>query len=170
MALSPAFSINATAQLNPASVALVDTSTGSDGNIVTRSVFLYNVDGSLYAGSPFSWDYSLPSITISPLTQDVALNVTVNFLDGGGGILYTSSQIYVFRGYSELFYYQLTQAQTSNPNIIQDTNYYNNKSQLRTEIDSAINAISTGSDVFGAQQCISRAVNMVQQHQIFFGL
>ena len=167
MALTQAFTINAIAQINPAAIALVDTSTGADVNIATRQILLYQVDNSLLTAA-VNWPYAQTSLTITPLTQDVALNIVINWLDGSGNILYTSAQIYAFTGFSELFLYQLTQNQTSQPNIVVDQNYYNNKVKLRSELDSAKSAISTGFDIYSAQSCLQRAIYMVNNSNFFF--
>jgi hypothetical protein len=67
-----------------------------------------------------------------------------------------------------LFLYQLTESQSSNPNITQDTNYYNNKMALFTEVQSALNAINVGADLAGAQGCINRALNYTTNQNLYF--
>lgn len=167
MPIVPSFSINAVAQINPAAIALVDTSTGSDTAIVSRQVLLYEIDNSLLVPS-ISWPYAQSSLTVTPLTQDIALNVDVNWLDIGGNILYQYTQIYVFTGYSEQFMYGLTQNQTANPNIVLDVEYYNNKERLRCELDAAVQAINVGHDIYSAQSCINRASYMITNQNLFF--
>lgn len=167
MPINPSFSINAIAQINPAAIALVDTSTGADGNIASRQLLLFEVDSTLLVPA-IPWAYAQTSLVATPLTQDIALNVTVNWLDAGGGVLYTASQIYVFTGYSELFLYQLTQNQTSQPNIVADQNYYNNKMQLRCELDAAVQAIQVGSDIYSAQKLIDRITYMINNSNDYF--
>jgi len=166
MAFSQSFSI--TTNINPAIVTLTDTSVGSDPNIVSRVVFLYEVDQTLLTGASISWPYSQSSTSLSVLTQDVALNIVVQWLDSIGSVLYQSSKIYAFTGYSEQFYYGLTQNQTSSPNIVNDTRYYGNKSKLRDEIDSAIQAIDVGSDIYSAQNCLIRAIYLITNQALYF--
>lgn len=165
MAFAPSFSI--ATSIDSSAIILQDTSTGSDGAIASRSILLYQVSNSLLVPA-ISWALATNPITINPLTQDIALNIVINWLDGSGNILYTTNQIYAFVGNTNLFLYRLTEAQGSNPNISQDTNYYSNKMQLFTEVLSAQNAISTGSDVFAAQQCIQRATYMINNQNLFF--
>jgi hypothetical protein len=167
MPINPSFSINAIPQVNPAAIALVDTSTGTDAAIADRQIFLFEVDNSLLIPAT-DWPYAQGSITLTPLTQDVALSISINWLDAGANILYTSSQIFAFTGYSEAFLYQLTQNQTSQPNIVVDTNYYNNKMKLREELDAAKSAISVGFDIYSAQSCLQRAIYMISNSNFFF--
>jgi hypothetical protein len=59
---------------------------------------------------------------------------------------------------------------TSNPNIVNDNNFFENLELLRIYLISAKHAIDTGSDIFAAQNCLLKAINMVQQHQLFFNV
>ena len=165
MAFSPSFTI--TPLSNPASFTIQDTSTGSDVAITDRVITLYNVDNSVFGVFDFPLS-SGSSITLLPLITDVALNVKVSWNNSSGVSLYTSTQIYAFTQYGEQFYYQLTQNQTSNPNIVVDFNYYINKLKLRVELDSAVQAINTGSDIYSAQGCINRYNFLINNQNFFF--
>ncbi len=166
MPLTPAsFSIGIT--INPAQIVITDTSIGSDPSITDRVITLYDVNGAVFGTFDFPLSIGA-SITISPLTQDIALTIRVQWNDSGGNPLYTSNQIYAFTGYDEAFYYNLTQSQAGNPNIIRDNRYYNNKIALRVELDSAVNAINVGLDIAGAQGCVNRANYIVSNANLFF--
>lgn len=165
MPLVPSFTI--TPSSDPAAFTITDTSTGSDILITGRTIVLYNVDNSVFG--TFSFPLSAgASISLAPLTQDVALTVQVNWNNVSGVAIYTSSQIYPFTQYGEQFYYQLTQNQTSTPNIVNDNNYYMNKMILRVELDSAVQAISIGKDVYSAQGCIIRYNYLISTQNFFF--
>lgn len=165
MPLSPSFTI--TPLTNPAAFTITDTSTGSDVAITDRVIILYNVDNSVYG--TFDFPLSIGSaITIAPLLKDVALTVKVNWNNAGGSALYTVSQIFAFTQYGEQFYYQLTQNQTSNPNVVNDNNYYGNKLKLRVELDSAVQAINEGGDIYSAQGCINRYNYLISTQNFFF--
>lgn len=166
MSFTPQFTIATT--IDPSQIVLTDSSQGSDGAIASRQILLYQVDGTLLVPA-ITWPYASPSITISPLTQDIALNVQINWLNSIGATLYSTSLIYAFLGNINLFLYRLTEAQGSNPNNIQDANWYSNKLKLFTEVQSALNAINVGSDVFAAQQCIERGNYMIANQTLFFG-
>lgn len=165
MAFVPSFTI--TPSSNPAFFTITDTSTGSDVLITGRTIVLYNVDNSVFGTFNFPLSAGA-SIAISALTQDVALNVQVNWNNVGGAAIYTSTQIYAFTQYGEQFYYQLTQNQTSNPSIVNDNNYYGNKLKLRVELDSATQAINVGKDIYSAQGCITRYNYLISNQNFFF--
>ena len=168
MPIIPSFSINAIANPSPAAITLVDTSTGSDGAIASRQVLIYSITNTLLFPAQ-AWAYANPSIVLSLLTQDTAANVIVNWLAADGvTILYTTSQIFAFKNFSEQFYYSLIQDMAANPNIIIDTNFWENLFTLRLQLDNASLAISTGQDIYAAQNCIGQAIYMVQNHQLFW--
>lgn len=165
MPLVPSFSIIPTS--DPSAFTIVDTSTGSDGAIVDRVIILYKIDNSILG----TFDFPLSagsSITINPLLADLALNIKLNWNNSGGAALYTKSLIYAFTQYAENFYYQLTQQQQANPIFLNDQNYFQNKSKLRTLIDSALQAINVGNDIFSANISISLYQIMLNSPSIYF--
>ncbi len=168
MAYNLMFSVQETA--NPAQILLVDQSTGSDGNLTSRAIYLYQANSQLLVAA-IDWPLADNTITLDVLQQDYALDIRVTAISSSPlapPSSYTYAQIFAFTGFGELFYYQLTQSQTAQPGIIQDQNFYNNKSILRTELDSAKLAISVGEDIYGAQGCIIRYQYMIQQQNYFF--
>ncbi len=167
MPLVPSVSI--TTSIDPPVFTVNDTSTGSDVLITDRQILLNQVDNSPFGGSPIDFPLSAGlSLTLNPLTQDISLSITLNWLNAGGTILYSANAIFAFLGFTNLFLYRLTEAQGGNPAISQDTNYYTNKMKLFTEVQSALNAINTGNDVFAAQQCIDRAFLMTSNQSLYF--
>ena len=175
MPLTPSFSTSQTVG-NPSVIVVTDTSTGSDPLVTSRRVYLEDYEGNYVvpAGVTTSyvpWPLSSPSISIDCLTEDAALQVTVQWLNVANTILYTSSSLEGFTLYNETFYYSLTQAQSmiSNPGfIIQDKNYFNNKMNLRLYIDSGNQAISLGNDIVSAQICYDAATYLVSNQQNYF--
>lgn len=160
MALTPDFSASQPAG-QPSVITLTDTSTGSDGTIAARRVYLLNSLGEYVVPDGTStdyvvWDYAENSIDIDCLTQDAALSITVNWVDSGGAIVETKNILCGFTEYNEEFYYQLTQGQVGS-NIQYDTTYYQNKMQLRVLIDSGNQAITLGDDIYSAQDCYDQA-------------
>jgi hypothetical protein len=67
-----------------------------------------------------------------------------------------------------LFIQSLTQTQISNPNIINDANWINNKLGIFLEIQSALNAINVGQSVSAAQSCIARYNQTIENQNIIF--
>lgn len=175
MPLTPNFSTSQQAGL-PSNVIITDTSTGSDVAIVSRRVFLVNyageyvvADGTTTNYTP--WPLAQSSISIDCLSADAALSVTVNWVDAGGVTLYTKTTLAGFTLYNLTFYYSLTQGQAaiSNPSyILQDNTYFQNKSKLKTLIESGNNAITLGYDITSAQICYDLATNLVTNQNMSF--
>jgi hypothetical protein len=175
MPLTPNFSTSQQAGL-PSNVIITDTSTGSDVAIVSRRVFLVNyageyvvADGTTTNYTP--WPLAQSSISIDCLSADAALSVTVNWVDAGGVTLYTKTTLAGFTLYNLTFYYSLTQGQAaiSNPSyILQDNTYFQNKSKLKTLIESGNNAITLGYDITSAQVCYDLATNLVTNQNMSF--
>jgi hypothetical protein len=160
----------------PSDVIITDTSTGSDGAIVSRRVFLTNYAGEYVVANGTTTNYTVwplaqSSISIDCLTQDTALTVTVNWVDAGGVTLYTKTSLAGFTLYNETYYYSLTQGQAAvgNPSyILQDNNYFQNKSKLRCLIDSGNQAVTLGYDITSAQECYDLASFMVTNQNNYF--
>ncbi len=155
---------------NPSTFTLVDSSTGSDPNLTGRLIYIYKTDGNLLT-SPIPWPIANSSISLDVLSQDYALNIRVDVLSSDPlptPSTYTYSQIEAFVKYGKDFLYNLTQYQQSNPSVVQDKDWYNNKVTVFCEILSAQNAIEDGEDVFGAQQCISRYQQYINNQNDYF--
>lgn len=172
MAFTPNFSPSQTIG-SPSILNLQDNSTGSDGAITVRHIYLTKSDGTYLVPSGTStnyivWAIANPSIALDVLDIDYALNIVVLWLDAGGNTLYTKSGLFCFSLYAEQFYYGLTQALAANYPIIADTNYYQNKGMLRTEIDSADYAVSIGGDSAASQACLNRAAFLIQNQSFNF--
>lgn len=175
MPLTPNFSTSQQAGL-PSNVIITDTSTGSDVAITERRVYLVNYAGEYVVADGTTTNYTVwplaqSSISIDCLTQDTALQVTVNWVDVGGITLYTKTSLAGFTLFNETFYYSLTQGQAaiSQPSyILQDTTYFQNKSKLRCLIDSGNQAITLGYDITSAQECYDLATFLVTNQNLYF--
>jgi hypothetical protein len=168
MPLVPSFTVASTS--NPAALLLTDTSTGSDGAVVDRQVLIFNAAGTPILGSPFDWPIANAAITLTPLQADQALNIQVNWNNSSGVALYTKSQLFVAEQYAEQFEYSLIQqmAATTNLSILNDYEFFQNLSKLRTLIDSAFQAISAGADIFSSQFCIALYQQMLNNPNLYF--
>ena len=175
MPLTPNFTTSQQVGL-PSNVIITDTSTGSDPAIVDRAVFLVDYQGNFVVPTGTTTNYVLwplaqPSISIDCLTQDTALAITVNWVDALGVTLYKKTVLAGFALYNESFYYSLTQGQAvvGNPSyILQDSNYFQNKSKLRCLIDSGDQAVTLGYDITSAQECYNLATYMTNNQNNFF--
>lgn len=168
MAYNLAFQISES--LTPGVFTIQDSSSGSDPNLTGRLIYIYKIDGSLFTAA-IPWSIADSSITLSILDKDYAFNIVVTAQSSSSlpsPSSYTASKIYAFTGYGENFYGYLTQLQSSNPVIIQDQNYYQNKMILRVEMDSAVQAIDYLQDVAAAQSCILRYQQLINNQQYYF--
>lgn len=174
MAIVPNFS-NAQPIGEPEDVTLVDTSTGTDGNITQRRAYFQTSSGSFLVPSGTTtdyvqWAYVDATLTVDILTKDYALQVKVEWLDVTDVVLYEDTQIIGFTSYNENYDYGLTQKLTGNPANIQDDDFFIRKSELRTAIDSGNQAIERASDITGAQQCYDRATNIRLNGVYYFNI
>ena len=177
MPISVAFSTTQVVGL-PQNIVLVDTSSGTDVTATSRRVYIQNAAGAYIVpsgnanSSYIEWLLaSGNTLTLNVLTQDSALNITLVYVNGSGGTVATTTNLEGFTLYNETFYYSLTQAQASQSNpppIIQDTNYYANKMQLRVLLDSGNQAISLGGDIVSAQSCYDMATLLVNNQNDYF--
>ena len=181
MAITVSFTVSQTVG-SPADINLVDTSTGSDVTAANRRIYLVDSQGqyltenfttsstTAYTEWPIADGNSLTLTDV--LSQDMAISVTLTYVTSGGASVATDTELEGFTLYNETFYYSLTQAQaqqnTPPPTIIQDTNYYMNKTILRTLIDSGNNAITLGTDISSAQNCYNMATYMVTNEADYF--
>jgi hypothetical protein len=174
MPFTPAFTCAQNIQA-PSTLVVADTSIGTDGNITTRKVYITTANNTYLTASGQStaiaftqWDEPSAVLNLNILDQDYALNIRVDWCDVGGNVLYSSYNLFCFTLYSEQFYYTLTQLQSTGNRNINDTNYYNNKQQLRIYIDSAKNAVQYASDIYGSQEQLNSAIYMIDNQNKFF--
>lgn len=158
---------------NPNIVILTDTHTGTDAAVTQRRAYFQTALSTYLVESGTTTDYepwalAATSESFDILPQDYALSITVQWLNVSNAVLYTVTTLFDFTMYSETFYYGLTQNQTSTPNIVNDTNYYNNKMLLRCNIDEANNAVTYGSDITSSQSALERAANMIVNQNDYF--
>jgi len=172
VALIPNFSTNQTLG-NPSAITITDTSTGSDGTITQRRVYLRQANGSFLVPTGTStdyieWDYADSSIDIDALIVDVALDVIVQWLNISNTVLYDKTSLVGFTLYNETFDYQLTQLLAANPLLVNDNNFFEHKSDLRTFIDSGNQAIELADDILAAQLCYTAATDLRLSSQYLF--
>ncbi len=170
MPLTPLFTVS---QPNATTIRITDTSTGADAAITQRRVYLQQADGSYLVPTGtttdyIEWNYLDASIDIDVLNTDYALLILVQWLNVGNTVLYSKSGLYGFTWYNENFLYTLTQYQQNNPTVLQDTNYFNNKSKVRVLIDSGDQAIVWGNDITNAQENYDAASYFRLKENLFF--
>lgn len=172
MSFTPSFAI-AQNPLYPNLVVAVDDSSGSDGAITQRRIFYQTYSGAYLVPTGTSTSYiqwALADTTLSSniLTQDMSVQVTVQWLDVSNTVLYTLTQYYCLSIYSKQFLYYLVQLQGLTPPIVADTNYSSNLSIVWANILGAINAIELASDLSASQNCLNRIAFMIQNQSLYF--
>lgn len=173
MAITPNFSESQTVG-QPSILSLEDTSTGTDVTITQRRVTATKVDGTTLVEDGTSTSYEVWSgfpgtttIDLDILDKDYALSVTVQWLTAGNAVVTSKTRLISVRMYNDTFYYQLTQAQTSNPELMNNKNYYNNKKKLSVELEAADSAMLFGGDQYATQACLDRATYLRLNTQLF---
>ena len=157
----------------PSCVYLTDDSTGSDVTITEKRVYITDVENNYLVPSGTTTDYVVwaladSTISIDCLTQDTAAFVKTDWVNVSGGVVETKTILCDFRLYNLQESFQLTQAMVAQPNIIQDTNFWNNKMILRVNIDDSVEAVSIGGNQRVAQSALNRATAMTNNQSIYF--
>lgn len=171
MPLTPSFS--ATQSLaEPSQITLTDTSTGSDGTITTRRVYIQLANGTYLVEDGTTtdcevWSYGDAAITLDLLPRSESPKIIVQWL-AGTTIIYTATVNYVFDWADKLFLYQLTQTQTGRPKLIDNANYYLSKIKMIVNIDDAENCVTDADDIYGAQGSLDKNYYLMQNQQLFF--
>lgn len=170
MPITPLITVS---QPSATTIRITDVSTGADASITQRRVYLQQADGSYLVPTGTTtdyiyWNYLDASIDIDVLNTDYALLILVQWLNVGNTVLYSKSDLYGFTWYNENFLYSLTQYQQNNPDVLQDTNYFNNKSKTRVLIDSGDQAIVWGNDITNAQENYDAASYFRLNENLFF--
>lgn len=157
---------------NPDLITLEDTSTGSDGTITSRRVYIRLANGTYLVEDGTTTDYEVwaiadDTIELDVLSRSQSPQIIVQWL-AGSTVVYTSTEDYLFVWADKLFLYQLTQAQTGKPKLIDNANYYLSKIKMIVNVDDAENAITDASDIYGAQGSLDKNYYLMQNQQLFF--
>jgi hypothetical protein len=174
MAINPSFSVSQPLG-SPSNIILTDTHTGSDGAIAKLRAYVQMWDGTYLVPAGVStqyndWALAFTSITLNLLKKDVGVKIVVQWLDSGNVVKYDKSGYFGFKEFNEEFDYGLTQNVASNQLLLNDNNFWSNKSKLRTAIDSGDKAIQTASDIYSAQQCYDIATDLRINAQYYFNI
>lgn len=172
MPLSPNFTASQNSG-TPNLIFLTDTSTGSDGTITKRRIYLLQSNGTYLvptgtATNYIEWALVDTTTSLNVLIQDTALSITVEWLTASNVVVANKTTSFAFTAYNETFYYGLTESQVANANLTASTNWYQTKMILRVELDSAYQAISFASDIFSAQAALNRATFISTNQSYFF--
>lgn len=175
MALSVNFTTAQTPGV-PGNILFTDTSTGSDGDVTQRRIYIQPSNGTFLVEDGNSTDYSewpdFPTDTEIELedilSKDYGCRVVVQWLNVGGTILYDKTKYIGFDCYNQDENYSLTQNVASNPLLMNDNNFWGNKSLLTELIDSGNKATERASDINACQQCYDAATAIRLKAQYLF--
>ena len=152
---------------SPKNITFTDTSTGSEGAIDSRRIYIQQPNGTFLVEEGVSVDYNEWPLPLSTpielediLSIDIGARVVIEYLDSGGTILYDKTKYYGFNCFNKDFDYKLTQNVASNPLLMNDNRFWANKDLLQTYIKSGDNAIERASDINACQQCYDLATEL----------
>jgi hypothetical protein len=177
MAFTGLFAVSQTSDIT--SLVITDNSSYSSeaqGSFSGRRVYLYRVDTqtlvpdgtvTTYVDFPFSFG---ASITISGvLLRDYSLSINVVWLSNApqSGSVYTAIEVTTFLNYTKQFLYEKVQDMAAQPNIVNNTNFYNSLRIVQSEVENAEISTVYG-DQFNAQSSIDRAYQLINNESFYF--
>lgn len=171
MAFIGTFTVTQTSDLT--SFVITDTSNyGSEGTgtFSGRTIDIYLVDGTSLVPQislPFSAGnvYTVSNV----LNQDYSLYIKFDWdsLSPQPGSVYEATEVVTFLNYTNQFLYGKVQDIAAQPNVLNDTEYYNSLNKVQTEADNALYA-TIYADQFNAQAAINRANYLIINQAMFF--
>jgi hypothetical protein len=176
MSFTPNFSISQS-QGSPNLITITDTSLGSDSSQEKAYVYFTKSNGqllkaknsnTLYVEIPCDGSGKFITTTIDILDRDYALKVQVDWLDSADDVINTLTQVFLFTQYSENFDYGLVTSMASQPSLVDDKIFLQNKSKVRLLIDSANQAIIYANDLNAAQFCLDEVYNFITNQSFYF--
>ncbi len=175
MPLNPAAFSVTQSLAEPSQITLTDTSSGSDATLTTRRIYILLANGNWLQddGSESSteayiiWPYGDTSITLDVLGGSTACSITVNWYDNST-FKYTADDAFCFNLQDYLAALQILQGNTSSPDQLQDTPYYNNLMQFIVNLFNEENAIEFDGDIFSSQGAMNRNQLMINNEALYF--
>lgn len=171
MSFVPSFTATQTLG-NPSIIDFTDTSSGSDVAIDSRRISLQtaygtylNVEGD--TSQYIAWALADTEVSEDVLDKDWGLYAKVDWLDVGGDVLYTLTQLTGFTSFNEDFAYRCCQMISSNSRNTTDNNFLDNLLTVRIAIDSGNQAIVRYEDITTAQICYDEATAISSQAQYY---
>lgn len=157
----------------PNSIFLTDTHTGTDVTVTEKRVYVQDVYGNYLVPSGTTTNYVVwaladSTISIACLLTDTAPYVRTDWVDASGVVKATKTILCDFNLFNLQESFRLTSSLTSNPSLLQDNNWWNNKMKLRVNIDDSVEAVSIGGNQEIAQNALDRATYLTQNASIFF--
>lgn len=171
MPLTPAILVSQTG-LTPKNFTVTDDSTGSDVLIVARQIYVQDAFGNYLTGNGTInydvWALADSSVTFTFLTEDIAVNILVNWVNVSGGAVATYNNNYPLSEIGKQFFYYLLQLQGLKPGVYMDTNYVLNLAMYWVNIVAGDHAVNFGNDISAAQNCYLRETQMRLKQNLYF--
>lgn len=179
MSFTAAFS--ATQSDDCSKITINDTSsysTEAKDTFTARKIYLYKNDGTTikYPSDSeddfidFSYaDYPSDTITIPNIDKDYSLRIKIEMTSSNPqtGSTYSYEQVSALVCYTKKFDYGIAAAVAVNNNLTKDKEYYNQWSELRTELDAAERA-SEYQDQNASQQALNRCKKIMDESKLRF--
>lgn len=153
---------------NPNLITFTDSSTGVDATITTRYIFVQLADGTYLvpAGTTTNyivWDYANANKVVDLLSKSQAVTVTVNwYANVNNAPVYTIVQNTEWGLFDYLYLFEMLQTQTSNPSIINSSDFYDNTLKMIVNLFQAENSITKMSDVYSSQAAFDRNLYLMR--------
>lgn len=171
---TPSFTVSESLA-NPSQITLVDNSSGSDNTLTVRRIYLRLANGNWLTTAGESttrvyeiWPYADVSITLDILAGiSRAPDITVEWY-ADSTLTYSLTSASYFNLYDILFGLQVLQGNTSAPDQVQDTAYYNNLIQFIVNLMNEEWAITYGSDIYSSQGAMNRNLLMINNEGYYF--
>lgn len=176
MSFDPNFSVSQI-QYSPKNIIITDTSVGSDGSLVIARVYFKKNNGTYIVPIGTTTDYveiicdvngKFITTNLDILDRDYALNIKVEWLDDAGDVIYQLNKYYNFTAYSENFDYGLVSSMASQPNLVTDEIFLQNKTKVRLLIDSSNQAMIYANDINASQFCLDELYKIITNQSFYF--
>jgi hypothetical protein len=169
--ITPSFTA-AQSPLNPGTIILNNTATGSDVTVTEIRVFITDAGGNYIvpAGTTTNyivWALANPTLTLTDIiSEDMALSINCKWVNSGGTMVVEDTQQFCFVLFNKQFAYSLCQGLV--PPITLNTNYSLSLASLWTSIKGAINAVVENNDIRSSQNCLNQGTELRLKKNLFF--
>lgn len=160
---------------SPSLITFNDDSTGSDGSVAARRIYLTDENGDDIVEEGITTAYNLwsgfpatTSITLDLFLRDTAFSGRVDWVDSGGTVLYTIPVLSHSPMYAKDYYIFLIKSQQSNRKLKDHANFWPNTLRLIGEIKFAYDSLNLMSDVSACQSSLDRAAELINNPANFF--
>ncbi len=156
----------------PKNITLIDETTGSDGSVTQRRVYITDALGNYLVPNGTTTNYitwgnfpGTTTLTVTVLEVNTACNILVDWCTSDGTVVDSDSNTFCFDEFAKQFGYSLCQGIT--PPITLNTNYSSSLAKLWIAIKGAENAVVFANDISASQNQLNEA-NYLQQYQTLF--